>query len=79
MNLGQNVCLEYLWVRFSKCYYTQVSFTGPSWPSCYYTVVVFCVCVVCDFKNKSPIFVLLCALCFQMQRFLFLSSLLVPL
>ena len=33
-----------------------------------YSCCVF-VCAVCDFKNKSPIFVLLCALCFQMQRF----------
>ena len=23
-----------LWVRFSMCYDTQVSVTGPSWPSC---------------------------------------------
>ena len=28
MNLGQNVCLDHLWVRFSKCYDTQVSVTG---------------------------------------------------
>ena len=35
MNLGQNVCLDHLWVRFSKCYDTQVSITGPSWPSCF--------------------------------------------
>ena len=34
--IGQNVYLEYLWVRFSKCYDTQVSFTGPSWPSCFF-------------------------------------------
>ena len=24
MNLGQNVCLDHLWVRFSKCYDTQM-------------------------------------------------------
>ena len=35
MNLGQNVCLGHLWVRFSKCYDTQVSVTVPSWPSCF--------------------------------------------
>ena len=35
MNLGQNVCLDHLWVGFSQCYDTQVSITGPSWPSCY--------------------------------------------
>ena len=33
MRLDQNVCLDHLWVRFSKCYDTQVSVTGPSWPS----------------------------------------------
>ena len=30
MYLGQNVCLDYFWVRF---YDTQMSDTGPSWPS----------------------------------------------
>ena len=39
MNLGQNVFLDHLWVRLSKCHDTQVSVTGPSWPSCF--VVVF--------------------------------------
>ena len=34
MNLGQNVCLDHLWVRSSKCYDTQVSVTGLSWHSC---------------------------------------------
>ena len=34
MNLSQNVCHDHFWVRFSKCYDTQVSNTGPSWPSC---------------------------------------------
>ena len=32
MNIGQNVCLDQFQVRFS-CYDTQVSITGPSWPS----------------------------------------------
>ena len=35
MNLGQNVCLDDLWVGFSKCYDTQLSITGPSWLSCF--------------------------------------------
>ena len=39
MNLGQNLCLDHFYVRFSKCYDTQVSDTGPSWPSC------CCVCI----------------------------------
>ena len=29
MNFGQNVCLDQVKVRFSKCYDTQVSITGP--------------------------------------------------
>ena len=39
MNLGQNVFLDHLWVRFSKCYDTQVSVTGPSWLSCVTRVI----------------------------------------
>ena len=34
MNFNQNVCLDQFYVRFTKCYDTQVSITGPSWPSC---------------------------------------------
>ena len=41
MNLGQNVCLDHLWVRFSKCYDTQVSVTGPSWSSCFFFFFFF--------------------------------------
>ena len=29
MNLGQNVCLDHFFVRFSKCYDSQVSYSGP--------------------------------------------------
>ena len=33
LNFDQNVFLGQFLVRFSKCYDTQVSVTGPSWPS----------------------------------------------
>ena len=35
MNLGQNVCFDHLWARFSKCYGIQVSISGSAWPSCF--------------------------------------------
>ena len=34
MNLGQNVCLDHLWVRFSKCCDAHASVTGQSWLFC---------------------------------------------
>ena len=40
MSLGQNVCRDHLWVRFSKCYDTQVSVKGPSWLSCLHLIGV---------------------------------------
>ena len=49
MNLGQNVCLDHLWVRFSKCYDTQVNNTGPSWPYCILLDVYLC----CIFANRQ--------------------------
>ena len=43
MNFGHNVFLDQFLVRFCKYHDTQVSVTGPSWPSCWQMIVIQCI------------------------------------
>ena len=53
MNLGLTVCLDDFWVRFSKCYDTQVSVTGPLWPfCCCFLFVLFCFVCCCFLQGE---------------------------